>query len=569
MLQCHFPAHSRSIDVTSESMDFDVVIVGAGPAGLSAACRLGQLAEQAGVSLSIAVIEKAAEIGGHVLSGAVIDTRSLDELFPDWRESGAPITTQVQDDQLHWLLGPNRSLRVPHALVPRTMLNRGHYIVSLGQVCRWFAARAEELGCDILTGFAATDGVYTDGRLTGIVTGERGIAADGTRKPNAEPGYVLNARAVLIAEGSRGSLAQSVEARFGLRADCDPPHYGLGLKEVWEVPTPKPGFAGHTFGWPLGLGIDGGGFIYHGGDGRVHLGLIVGLAYRNPYLSPFEEFQRWKMHPQIRGQIEGGRRLGYGARVVNKGGWHSIPRLSFPGGMLLGCAAGLLNPARIKGTHAAIESGVLAADTVFEALASGDGAELDALIAGRDGNFAGYEQRLRSSWLAEELRSARNFTAGTARFGLLGGGALAFLEHNLLRGRSPINLRYRTPDHAALLPASTQKRIEYAKPDGRVSFDRLSSVFLSNIAHDEDQPCHLELTDAALPIAANLPKYDEPAQRYCPANVYEVVEREGKPAFRINAANCLHCKCCEIKDPAQNIRWRPPEGGSGPNYAGM
>jgi len=550
--------------MSRESMELDVVVVGAGPAGLATACRLAQLARAAGRELSVGVVEKGAAVGAHIVSGAVFEPRSLDELFPDWREHGAPVKTSVTAERVEWLTGANGRVRVPEFLVPRALRNHGNFIISLGDLCQWLAKQAEELGVNVLPGFAAADVLYDGERVAGVLTGDLGVARDGSHKPTYQAGYELRAKCTVLAEGCRGHLGRRLEARFGLRAGVDPQHYGIGFKEIWQVDAAKhrPGEIVHTLGWPLDGATDGGGFLYHAADSRVYVGLIVALSYRNPQLDPFAEFQRWKQHPCVREVLAGGQRISYGARAVNKGGLPSLPRLSFPGGLLVGCDAGLLNPAKIKGSHAALKSGMLAAETIFAALAN-DGAAVDA-------ELAKYDERVRRSWLGEELHRGRNFSAGIAKVGVVLGGALAFIEQNLLNGRAPWTLHNRVEDYARLLQARSAPSPQYAKPDGVVAFDRASSVFLSSTAHEENQPCHLLLADSQVPIAVNLPRYDEPAQRYCPAGVYEVVTDAGGAArFRVNATNCVHCKTCDIKDPAQNITWVPPEGGGGPNYSGM
>jgi len=542
-----------------ETLEFDVVVVGGGPAGLATACRLGQLCAERGIDPSICVLEKGSEIGAHLMSGAVLEPRALAELFPDWRERGAPVTMPVESESLHWLTSERGAWRLPNALLPAPMRNDGNFIISLGRLCRWLAEQAEGLGVDVFAGFAAKELLFdADGRVAGVVTGDMGVAASGELKAGHEPGIAINARRVVFAEGCRGSLGKVLEQQFELRAASDPQHYGLGLKEIWQVDPDRhaPGTVLHTFGWPLDRHTDGGGFVYHADAGEVYVGLIVGLNYTNPYLSPFNEFQRWKHHPLVRPVLEGGRRVAFGARAVNKGGWPSLPRLSFPGGMLVGCEAGLLNPLKIKGIHAAIKSGMLAGEATFAAL--------------YDDREPDYDAALAASWLGTELKTSRNFSPGVARFGPVIGGALAFVEHNLLRGRAPWSLGNAVPDHARLERAERAARIDYPAPDGVISFDRLSSVYLSSTNHEEDQPCHLVLADPAVPIRDNLPLFAEPAQRYCPAAVYEVIEAPGDaPRLQINAQNCVHCKTCDIKDPAQNITWVPPQGGGGPNYSGM
>ena len=546
-----------------ESMEVDVVIVGAGPAGLGTACRLLQLAREAGRELSVCVLEKGSEVGAHILSGAVFEPAALSELFPDWKDRGAPLHTPVKDDAVYYLGSAKSSLRFPAWLVPKPMRNHGNYIISLGNLCRWLAERATELGAEVFPGFAASEILYdADGRVKGVATGDMGIAADGEKKPTFEPGFEFHAKFTILAEGCRGHLGKEVTARFGLDENSDPQHYGIGLKEVWEVSEDRhePGLVVHSAGWPMtgpSHAATSGGFLYHAENRQVYVGLIVDLGYRNPHISPFDEFQRYKHHPVISRHLEGGKRIGYGARAIIKGGLNSLPEMSFPGGLLIGCDAGTLNAAKIKGSHTALRSGLLAAESLFAALEA-DAAETD------------FSERFRASSLHEELRRSRNFGGAFHKLGFWLGSAFIWVEHNLLGGRAPITLRDRSPDHAQLRPAAESERIDYPKPDGALSFDKLSSVYLSNTNHEEDQPCHLQLKDDTIPIGVNLPRYDEPAQRYCPAGVYEVVEGEdGGKRFQINAQNCVHCKTCDIKDPAQNIHWVAPEGGGGPNYPGM
>jgi electron-transferring-flavoprotein dehydrogenase len=546
-----------------ERMDFDVVIVGAGPCGLAAACRILQLAAAGGREVSVCVVEKGAEIGAHILSGAVFEPAALTELFPDWRERGAPVTTAVSHDEFYWLRNDTASLRVPEFFIPRPMRNHGNYIISLGRLCQWLGQQAEALGANLFPGFAAARVLYDNGRVTGVITGDMGLAADGSKKAGFEAGYELRGKYTIFAEGCRGHLGRELMATYRLREDCDPQHYGIGLKEVWTIDPSKhrEGLVVHTLGWPLDASTEGGGFLYHAADNQVYLGAIVALNYSNPHLNPFEEFQRWKQHPAIREFLDGGQRVSYGARAVNKGGLQSLPRLVFPGGLLAGCDAGFLNGVKIKGSHTALKTGMLAAEAVYAALGEGEAAP--AILAS-------FETAVRESWVWQELFEGRNFGPAQKKFGMLLGGAFIWLDQNLFRGRLPFTLHSRTPDRASLRPAGEAPRISYPRPDGRISFDRLSSVFLSSTNHEEDQPCHLRLEDPALPIASNLPLYDEPAQRYCPAGVYEIVQQEdGSPRFQINAQNCVHCKTCDIKDPAGNIRWVTPEGGGGPNYSGM
>jgi electron-transferring-flavoprotein dehydrogenase len=541
-------------------MEFDVVIVGAGPAGLAAACRLGQLAAANGVEPSVCVVEKGSEVGAHILSGAIMEPRSLDELFPDWRNQGAPAGVPVGADSFQWLLNADSGIGVPGFFVPSPMHNRGNRILSAGRLCQWLAEQAEGLGCNIFPGFPATEILYDDGRVAGVATGDMGIAADGSEKSGFERGIELRARHVIFAEGCRGSLGRELESIFSLRAHSDPQHYGIGLKEVWRVDPDRhvPGTVLHTLGWPLDNRTEGGGFLYHAEDNQIYLGLVIALNYKNPYLNPFEEFQRWKRHPGIRRVIEGGSRVAYGAKAVNKGGLQSLPGLSFPGGLLVGCEAGFLNGLKIKGIHTAVKTGMLAAEAIFASQqGAGGAAEL-------------YPAAVKESWVMSELHRARNFSPGLARFGTIVGAGLAFVEHRLMFGRVPYTLRNRHADHDSLTRADETSKIAYPRADNAVSFDLPSSLYLSNTNHAEDQPCHLQLTDPSVPVASNLPRYGEPAQRYCPAGVYEILEQEGEePRLQINAQNCLHCKTCDIKDPAQNIRWVPPEGGGGPNYSGM
>ena len=544
--------------VERESMEFDVVIVGGGPAGLSAACRLMQL----DANLSVVVVEKGSEIGAHILSGNVFEPNALDELFPDWRDKGAPVTTTVKRDDIHYLIGENRSLRVPGLFVPRPMHNDGNFIISLGRLCQWLGEQAEAMGVNVFPGFAAADVVYgDDGSVRGVVTSDMGIGKDGQKKPAYQPGYELLGKYTILAEGCRGNLGEQIMARFNLREGADPQHYGIGFKEIWEIDPSRheEGLVVHTMGWPLDNSTEGGGFLYHAANNQVFIGFIVALSYENPHLYPFAEFQRWKHHPRISQYLEGGKRIAYGSRAVNKGGLQSLPKLAFPGGMLVGCDAGFLNGVKIKGAHTAIKSGMLAAEAVSQALQAGSNhAELTA-----------YEDAVRSSWIYDELQRVRNFGPALKKFGTFLGAAFTFIDQNIFFGKLPFTWRSPTPDHAHMKKASESNVIDYPKPDGVISFDRLSSVFLSSTNHEEDQPSHLKLKDDSIPVSTNLPLYDEPAQRYCPAGVYEIVELNGEPTFQIHAQNCVHCQTCDIKDPSRNIVWTVPEGGGGPNYSGM
>ncbi|MDJ0699042.1 MAG: electron transfer flavoprotein-ubiquinone oxidoreductase [Woeseiaceae bacterium] len=545
--------------IERESMEFDVVIVGGGPAGLAAACRLMQLDD----SLAVVVVEKGSEIGAHILSGNVFEPTALNELFPNWKEQGAPVRTAVKGDLIYYLRSATSAIRTPGPFVPRPMHNKGNYIISLGRLCQWLGEKAEAMGVNIFPGFAASEVLYDDqGRVRGVATQDMGIGKDGKQKPSFEPGYELLGKYTIFAEGARGSLGGQLIAKYDLRKDVDPPHYGLGVKEVWELDPAKheEGLVVHTAGWPLDNRTDGGGFLYHAENNKAYLGLIIGLGYSNPHLSTFEEFQRWKLHPKIRAYLEGGERIAYGARAISKGGLQSLPKLTFPGGMLVGCDAGFLNSVKIKGSHAAIKSGMLAAEAVQKALASGDEGQSE---------LVDYEQSIRDSWVYKDLHAGRNFSPALKKFGTFLGAAFTFIDQNIFFGKLPFTMRNPEPDHETLVKASDAKPIDYPKPDGKITFDRLSSVFLSSTNHEEDQPAHLTLKDASVPITHNLPMYDEPAQRYCPAGVYEVVEEGGEKRFQINAQNCVHCKTCDIKDPTQNIVWTVPEGGGGPNYSGM
>ncbi len=552
-----------------ESMAYDVVVVGAGPAGLSAAIRLKQMSREHGREVSVCVLEKGSEVGAHILSGAVLEPRGLDELIPDWKQRGAPLITPARQERFLFLTA-SRAYRLP---TPGPMGNRGNYIISLGNLCRWLAGQAEELGVDIFPGFPAAAVRYAeDGRVGGVVTGDMGVARDGARKDAYQPGMELMARHTLFAEGCHGSLAKGLVKRFRLRDGVDAQTYAIGLKELWEVDPARhrPGLIIHSVGWPLDRRTYGGSFIYHLENNQVSVGFVVGLDYENPYLSPFEEFQRFKTHPRIRPLFAGARRVAYGARALNEGGYQSIPRLTFPGGALIGCAAGFLNVPKIKGTHTAMKSAMLAAEAAFEALGKDETLGKDESL-GKDetGALDGYEEKLKRSWVYDELWRARNIRPGF-RFGLLGGLVHAALDTYVLRGRAPWTLRH-GPDHERLKRSSECRPIAYPKPDGEISFDRLSSVYLSGVNHEEDQPVHLRLADPATPVEVNLAHYDAPEQRYCPAGVYEIVrdDKGANPRLQINAANCVHCKTCDIKDPSQNIDWVTPEGGGGPNYPNM
>ena len=547
-----------------EFMEYDVVIVGAGPAGLAAAIRLRQLSAEQGQEVSVCVLEKGSEVGAHILSGAVLEPRALNELIPDWQEKGAPLNAPVSREKF-LLLGEKGSFSVPVWALPPQMQNHGNYVVSLGNVCRWLGEQAEALGVEIYPGFAAAEVLYDDqGRVMGVATGDMGLAKDGSQKDSYQPGMELRAKYTFFAEGCRGSLSKSLMAQFDLRKDCEPQTYGLGIKELWQLDPAKhkTGTVIHSAGWPMDSKTWGGSFIYHLEDNQAYVGYVVGLDYQNPHLSPFHEFQRFKTHPAIRPMLEGGKRIAYGARALNEGGLQSIPQLVFPGGLLIGCSAGFLNVPKIKGSHNAMKTGMLAAEAAFEALAGGDEGY---------GRLESYPAKFEGSWVHEELHRARNFRPAFGKWGLWGSLLYGGLDLTLLRGKAPWTFRHGHADHESLKPAAEMPTIDYPKPDGVITFDRLSSVFVSNTNHEEDQPVHLTLKDPTVPVDHNLALYDAPEQRYCPAGVYEIVRDDdgGNPRLQINAQNCVHCKTCDIKDPTQNINWVTPEGGGGPNYPNM
>lgn len=551
-----------------EYMEFDVVIVGAGPAGLSAACRLKQKAAEAGKEISVCVVEKGSEVGAHILSGAVFEPRALNELFPDWKELGAPLNTPVVRDDIFVLRNAETASKIPDFFVPKTMHNEGNYIISLGNLCRWLAQQAENLGVEIYPGFAAQEALFDEnGVVRGIITGDLGVDREGKPKEGLyTPGMELRGKYTLFAEGCRGHIGKQLIKRFNLDSDTDAQHYGIGLKEIWEIDPAKhqPGLVVHTAGWPLdimGTENTGGSFLYHLENNQVVVGLIVDLSYSNTFLSPFDEFQRLKHHPVLKQYLEGGKRVSYGARAICKGGLNSLPKMVFKGGALIGCDLGTLNFAKIKGSHTAMKSGMLAAEAVA-----------DRLFAESEGGdeLTAYVDSFKNSWLYEELFASRNFGPAIHKYGAIIGGGFNWLDQNIFAGKLPFTLHDTKPDYACLKLAADCKKIDYPKPDGKISFDKLSSVFISGTNHEEEQPCHLKLTDPSIPISKNLPLYDEPAQRYCPAGVYEVVTQEdGEKRFQINAQNCVHCKTCDIKDPAQNITWVSPEGAGGPTYPNM
>lgn len=548
-------------------MEFDLIVVGGGPSGLATAIRFAQLAAEQGDEFSVCLVEKGSEIGAHILSGAVVETTALDELIPDWKQMGAPLNNPVTDDDVYYLFSEKQAMKVPSLLVPSVTHNKGNYATSLGNLCRWMGEVAEGLGVNIFPGFAATEILYhDDGSVKGVATGDMGVGEDGQQKPTFQAGYELHAKYTVFAEGCRGHLGKQLMAKFDLEKDSDTQHYAIGLKEIWDIDPAKhkPGKVLHGVGWPLNHmpgGTVGGSFLYHLENNQVAVGLIVDLGYKNPHLSPFDEFQRFKRHPIISQFLKGGKRVTYGARAIVKGGLQALPKLVVPGALLVGDDAGFLNYVKIKGTHTGMKSGMLAAESVFGALKSGSEGkeELDSFV-----------KAYKDSWLYDELYKARNVSPGIHRLGMLLGSAFAMIDQTFFRGRLPFTFKDPKGDHEQLKPADQCAPIDYPKPDGELIFDKLSSVFLTNTFHEEDQPCHLKLADESIPIKSNLPLYDEPAQRYCPAGVYEVLEEaDGSKSFQINAQNCIHCKTCDIKDPAQNITWVAPEGSGGPNYPNM
>jgi len=546
--------------VERESMEFDVVIVGAGPAGLSTACKLMQLANEKDQELMVCVVEKGSEVGAHILSGAVFEPRAMNELFPDWKEKGAPLNTPVTEDHIYLLNDETSAKKLPNGMTPKTMHNDGNFIVSMGNVCRWLAEQAEQLGVEVFPGFAASDVIYNDdGSVAGVLTGDMGVGENGEPKEGYMPGMELRAKYTVFAEGCRGHLGKDLIEHFALDKDSSPQHYAIGFKEIWDIDPAKhqPGLVVHSAGWPL-EDATGGSYLYHAEDNQVFVGLIVDLNYDNPYLSPFDEFQRLKHHPVFKQYLDGGKRVSYGARAIAKGGFNSLPKMTFPGGLLVGCEAGTLNFAKIKGNHTAMKSGMLAAESIFEAISENADTPEKELTR--------YTDKFKSSWLYDELFRSRNFGPAIHKLGNFWGGAFNTLEQNFFNGNLFFTMKDEHKDYAQLKEAQSSKEINYPKPDGVLSFDKLSSVFLSNTNHEEDQPCHLQLKDPSIPLQVNLPKFAEPAQRYCPAGVYEIIEEEGEKRFQINAQNCVHCKTCDIKDPSQNIKWVVPEGAGGPNY---